>query len=57
MAGKIKFKKANRGKNMMRNVDVSNLERADTELPMQLDDARASLQASLLEVAISGPAG
>lgn len=57
MAAKIKFKKANRGKNMMRNVDVSNLERADTELPMQLDDARASLQASLLEVAISGPAG
>ena len=57
IAAKIKFKKANRGKNMMRSFDVSNLERADTELPMQLDDARASLQASLLEVAISGPAG
>jgi hypothetical protein len=57
IAAKIKFKKANRGKNMMRNFEVSNHERADTELPMRLGDARASLQASLLAVAISGPAG
>ena len=55
IAAKIKFKKANRGKNMMLSVDVSNHERADA--PTLLDGARASLQASLLEVAISGPAG
>jgi hypothetical protein len=58
IAAKIKFKKANRGKNMMRSFVVSNHDSA--VLPRELllfDDAKPSLQASLLAVAISGPAG
>jgi hypothetical protein len=56
IAAKIKFKKANRGKNMMRSFGVLNHDNGPKGVPV-VDDASASLQASLLAVAISGPAG
>src|SRR6267142_4928696 len=49
IAAKIKFKKANRGKNMMRSFVVSNHDNDAKRVPA-VDDASPSLQASLLAV-------